>query len=68
MPHRRSHDHSHGHGGSGHSHAPASFGRAFAIGITLNVVYVALEATFGLFSGSLELWSELGDGADQAAR
>src|SRR5437868_5233263 len=34
-----SHDHAgHGHGG-GH-HAPANFGRAFAIGITLNLAYV----------------------------
>ena len=35
-----------GHGHAGHSHAPASFGRAFAIGITLNLVYVAVEAVF----------------------
>ena len=60
MPHDHAHDHSHSHGGGGHSHAPASFGRAFAIGITLNVVYVALEAVFGLFSGSLALLSDAG--------
>ena len=33
----------HGHV-PGHSHAPASFGRAFAVGIALNVAFVAIEA------------------------
>ncbi len=54
------HDHTHGHGHAGHSHAPASFGRAFAIGITLNVVFVAVEAVFGLRSNSVALLSDAG--------
>lgn len=49
-----------GHGHAGHSHAPASFGRAFAIGITLNLVYVAIEAVFGLRIGSMALLADAG--------
>ncbi|MBP1850905.1 cation diffusion facilitator family transporter [Rhizobium halophytocola] len=65
--HDHKHDHKHGHGHhghdhgpGGHSHAPATFGKAFAIGITLNIVYVALEAVFGLMSGSLALLADAG--------
>lgn len=59
------HDHSgHGHDGHahglGHGHAPASFGKAFAIGVGLNTLYVVLEATFGVFSGSLALLADAG--------
>ncbi len=36
----------HSHVG-GHVHAPASFGRAFAIGIGLNVAYVVAEVIYG---------------------
>ena len=53
------HDHSHGHG-QGHSHALASFGRAFAIGITINLLYVAMEATAGLATGSMALLADAG--------
>ncbi len=56
------HDHDgHGHGhGSGHSHAPANFGRAFAIGVALNMAFVATEATFGVLSHSLALVADAG--------
>ena len=59
------HDHSgQGHGGHahgpGHIHAPASFDRAFAIGVGLNTLYVVLEATFGILSGSLALLADAG--------
>ena len=54
------HGHGHSHGVGGHSHAPADFGRAFAIGVALNTIYVALEATFGLISGSLALLADAG--------
>ena len=63
MPHDHAdHDqkHGHSHGPGGHSHAPADFGRAFAIGVALNTFYVALEATFGVFSGSLALLADAG--------
>lgn len=63
MTDRRHHSgHSHdGHAhGPGHVHAPASFGRAFAIGVGLNSLYVILEATFGILSGSLALLADAG--------
>ena len=62
------HDHSHGghHGhshaahGHGHSHAPADFGRAFAIGIVLNLGFVAVEVAYGLLSNSMALLADAG--------
>ena len=59
MGHDHSHDHAHGHG-HGHSHAPADFGRAFAIGIALNTVFVVVEASFGYISGSMALVADAG--------
>ena len=53
------HHHSHGHG-PGHSHTPGSYGRAFAIGIGLNLAFVALEAGYGLWSGSVALLADAG--------
>ena len=55
--------HSHNHNGRSHapaSHAPASHGRAFAIGVVLNIVFVAVEAVFGLLSGSMALVADAG--------
>lgn len=55
------HDHaaqSHGH--AGHGHAPASFGRAFAIGTALNAGFVAVEAGYGIASGSMALLADAG--------
>jgi cobalt-zinc-cadmium efflux system protein len=51
--------HAHG-GGHSHSHsnAPASFGRAFAIGITLNTIIVVAELVFGYLAHSLSLISD----------
>ena len=46
-----------------HSHAPKNFGRAFAIGIGLNSVYVVLEAVIGLSTGSLGLVADAGHNA-----
>jgi cobalt-zinc-cadmium efflux system protein len=43
-----------------HAHAPADFGRAFALGILLNLVFVAAEAGFGLASGSMALLADAG--------
>lgn len=63
------HDHDHGscdghnHGfgfGHQHVHAPASFGRAFAIGIVLNTVYVIAEALWGVWAHSLSLLADAG--------
>lgn len=46
------HEHSHGHG---HDHGVASYGRAFAVGISLNVVFVAIEMTYGIVAHSMAL-------------
>ncbi|MBA3811070.1 MAG: cation transporter [Caulobacteraceae bacterium] len=43
-----------------HHHAPVYFGRAFAIGIGLNIAYVAAEAVYGLLANSLALLADAG--------
>lgn len=55
----RPHDHE-AHDHAGHSHAPASFGKAFAIGIALNVGFVAVEATYGILANSMALLADAG--------
>jgi len=58
---RHDHDDHHHHGaGHRHVHAPASFGRAFAIGIALNAAYVVVEAVWGVLAHSLSLLSDAG--------
>ncbi|MEO7177292.1 MAG: cation diffusion facilitator family transporter [Allosphingosinicella sp.] len=53
--------HSHeGHAHHGHSHAPASFGRAFLIGVGLNLAYVAIEAVYGFAANSMALLADAG--------
>ena len=54
----------HSHSGAhAHSHAPKSFGRAFAIGIGLNTLYVIVEVVIGLRIGSLGLVADAGHNA-----
>jgi cobalt-zinc-cadmium efflux system protein len=55
--HDHGHDHSHGHG---HVHAPANFGKAFAIGITLNSALVVAEAIYGYLGNSTALLADAG--------
>ncbi|MEP6672325.1 MAG: cation diffusion facilitator family transporter [Chthoniobacter sp.] len=57
--HGDKHDHPHGHS-HGHSHAPANFGRAFAVGIALNTIFVIVEVVYGLLSHSLALVADAG--------
>src|SRR5271165_146376 len=52
--------HDHDHGGHVHAHGPADFGAAFAIGIALNLGFVAIEAAYGLIAGSVALLSDAG--------
>src|SRR6478672_9060250 len=63
-PHDHSADeshHPHSHGSGGHSHhLPSNYGNAFAIGITLNIVYVVAQASFGLAAHSLALLADAG--------
>lgn len=55
------HDHHHGHApGHVHDHAPASFGRAFAIGIALNLGFVIVEAGYGFAANSVALLADAG--------
>ncbi|MEO0031168.1 MAG: hypothetical protein RIS94_926 [Pseudomonadota bacterium] len=54
------HHHGHDHGHHHHDHAPASFGRAFAIGIALNTGFVAVEGVYGIISGSMALVADAG--------
>lgn len=44
----------------GHSHEPARYGRAFAVGVTLNLVFVGVEAVYGFLSRSMALLSDAG--------
>lgn len=64
MPHdHHDHDHAHhehSHGPGGHHHAPANFGKAFAIGIILNLAYIAGEVFYGLLAHSLALVADAG--------
>lgn len=56
-------DHAHApsqHRACGHDHGPASFGRAFAIGIVLNTGFVAIEAIYGILSNSMALLADAG--------
>ncbi len=49
--------HTHGHA---HAHAKPNTGRAFLIGITLNLAFVVVETVFGLLSHSMALVADAG--------
>ena len=56
----QAHTHSNGHSHH-HGHAPAKgYGRAFAIGIALNLTFVAIEAFYGWLADSMALLSDAG--------
>ena len=50
-----------------HRHGPASFSRAFAIGIALNLGFVAVEAAYGWKVGSLALLADAGHNLSDVA-
>ena len=50
-----------------HGHAPANFSRAFAIGIVLNIVFVAIEAFYGWKINSLALLADAGHNLSDVA-
>ena len=58
--HSHGHGHGHEHHHHGHHHGPVDHGRAFAVGIALNSVFVVVEATFGFISGSMALVADAG--------
>lgn len=43
-----------------HSHTPPDFNRAFAIGISLNLAFVVVEALYGVIGNSLALLADAG--------
>ena len=51
------HGHSHGHG---HHHAPSSHGKAFALAVTLNALFVVVETAASFISGSTALLADAG--------
>ena len=57
--HAKAQGHGHGHDHA-HHHAPANFDRAFAIGISANIAFVAIEAFFGWRVNSLALLADAG--------
>jgi cobalt-zinc-cadmium efflux system protein len=70
--HDHKHDHGHDHGHSGHHHGhghahghhhhgdPNSQGRAFAIAIVLNSIFVAVEFFYGFLANSTALMADAG--------
>ena len=54
------HGHGHHHSHAGHSHAPTDFGRAFAIGIALNLAFVIVEGAYGFWANSMALLADAG--------
>jgi cobalt-zinc-cadmium efflux system protein len=68
--HHHGHDHEHHDHGAhahAHAHAPANFDRAFAIGITLNLAFVAVEAFYGWQVDSLALLADAGHNLSDVA-
>jgi len=53
--------------GHDHSHAPANFNKAFAIGIGLNLAFVAIEAFYGWKINSLALLADAGHNLSDVA-
>jgi cobalt-zinc-cadmium efflux system protein len=57
----------HPHDHHGHDHGPVSFGRAFAIGIALNLGFVLIEAGYGILVGSVALLADAGHNLSDVA-
>ena len=59
--HKHWHGHHHGHGHKhGHGHGSGNHGPAFAIAITLNLLFVIAETAAGLIGGSMALLADAG--------
>jgi cobalt-zinc-cadmium efflux system protein len=52
------HDHDHDDRQHGHRHGPVDYGRAFAIGVTLNVALVVAQVIYGVLSNSMALLAD----------
>jgi len=62
--HGNGHGHAHGHA---HGHVPTRYGKAFAIGIALNLAFVAIEAWYGWRIDSLALLADAGHNLSDVA-
>ena len=67
MSHDHDHDHKHDHHGHGHHHGhhhhhlpEAGHGRAFALAIGVNAVFVAIEFVYGFLANSTALMADAG--------
>ena len=63
MPHGHDHHEHHVHEVQAHGgnvHVPANFGRAFAIGIALNLGFVVIEVVYGFLANSMALIADAG--------
>jgi cobalt-zinc-cadmium efflux system protein len=61
--HDHDHGHDHGHhegGGHSHDHAPKNFGRAFAVGIAIQSLFIVAEVIVGLAANSLAVLADAG--------
>src|SRR5918993_1724250 len=59
--HGHSHDHGHDHGHGGHHHGPVDTGDwRYAVGLIVNLAFVAVEFGAGVFSGSTALMADAG--------
>jgi cobalt-zinc-cadmium efflux system protein len=62
-----SHNHANLDSAHHHAHAPANYGRAFAIGVVLNLAFVLVEVWYGWKSGSLALLADAGHNLSDVA-
>ena len=58
--HSHGHDHGHGHGHHHHHGDPNTHGRAFAIAIILNSLFVGIEFAYGFIANSTALMADAG--------
>jgi len=68
--HSHAHSHplgGHDHHGHGHSHVPPDYGQAFAVGVVLNLAYVAIETAAGLWFDSMALLADAGHNLSDVA-
>lgn len=58
--HNLHHQSHHGHGYHAHSYKVKNYNRAFSIGIALNILFVIIEAVYGILADSLALLADAG--------
>lgn len=67
MSEHHAHSHSHSHSHAHHAPPPGAYNRAFAIGIGLNLAFVAVEAFYGWKVNSLALLADAGHNLSDVA-